>query len=91
MPAGGYRPGSGRPMGAINRRTQEAVAATEATGITPLEYLLTIMRDPKAKMEVRIDCAKAAAGYVHARLSTIDAVVKAEVDMMITRVELVAG
>ena len=36
----------GRQKGARNRATAEARAAAEATGVMPLDYMLTIMRDP---------------------------------------------
>ena len=41
-------------------------------GITPLEFLLAVMRDPKAPPAARTDAAKAAAPYVHPRLSAIE-------------------
>ena len=73
MPVGSPRPNAGRPKGAANRKTAEAIKATEATGITPLEFLLSIMRDTAVEPQQRVDCAKAAAPYVHARLSNVDA------------------
>lgn len=42
--------------------------AARSGGIMPLEYLLSIMRDEKQDQAVRIDAAKAAAPYVHAKL-----------------------
>lgn len=44
----------------------------------PLDFMLQIMRDPEAKREERLDMAKAAAPYVHAKLSavTMDAIVE---------------
>ena len=38
----------------------------------PLEYMLSVMRDKKEERAVRLDAAKAAAGYVHAKLASID-------------------
>src|SRR6516165_10317572 len=35
----------GRQKGARNRATAEARAAAEATGILPLDYMLSVMRD----------------------------------------------
>jgi hypothetical protein len=52
-----------RRHGAYDR----ARAAAEATGILPLDYMLAVMRDTTAAM------AMAAAPYLHARLSIIDA------------------
>lgn len=43
----------------------------------PLDYLLTIMRDIDKPQDERVDAAKAAAPYVHAKLSNVD--MKAEV------------
>ena len=68
---GGERPGAGRPRGRRNRRTRETTAAAER-GITPLDYLLSVMRNPKSSVAIRIDAAKAAAPYVHPRLSQVD-------------------
>ena len=69
---GGKRTGAGRKKGEPNKRTAEAMAQTEATGITPLEYLLTVMRAPEAEPRERMNAAIAAAPYVHAKLSTVD-------------------
>ena len=38
----------GRQKGARNRATAEARAAAEATGILPLDYMLSVMRDSTA-------------------------------------------
>jgi hypothetical protein len=72
MPAGGARPGSGRKKNGTNRVTQEAIAKAEAGGLMPLDYMLGIMRNPDADEARRIDCAKAAAMYVHPKLAAID-------------------
>lgn len=63
----------GRQKGARNRATKEARAAAAATGVLPLDYMLSVMRDPAADHKRRDAMAKAAAPYLHARLSTIDA------------------
>lgn len=70
-PKGGARPGSGRKPGIANRRTAEQVAAASASGITPLEYLLSVMREPMTEPRERLAAAVAAAPYVHAKLSSI--------------------
>lgn len=41
-------------------------------GITPLEYLISVMRDVSCDQAKRIEAAKSAAPYVHARLSAVD-------------------
>jgi hypothetical protein len=77
MGRGGKRPGAGRPPGLRNKKTMEQVAAVQESGITPLDYMLSVMRAPSGTVEdaVRLDAAKAAAPYVHPRLSTVDATV----------------
>lgn len=72
MSRGGQRPGAGRPSGAQNRRTVEQAEAVEASGLTPLEYLTSVYRDIEADEAKRIDAAKAAAPYVHAKLSSVE-------------------
>lgn len=71
MPRGGARPGAGRKPGQRNKKTEEQRKAVEASGITPLDYLLTVMRDEARAAEERIDAAKAAAPYVHPKLSAV--------------------
>jgi hypothetical protein len=63
----------GREKGTRNRATEEARVAAAATGILPIEYMLSVMRDPAADHRRRDAMAMAAAPYLHARLSTIDA------------------
>ncbi len=41
---GGKQPGSGRPKGAANKKTQELITKATEGGITPLELLLGDMR-----------------------------------------------
>jgi hypothetical protein len=41
-------------------------------GLMPLEYLLEIMRDKDQDARSRLDAAKAAAPYCHARLSSTE-------------------
>lgn len=69
---GGRRPGAGRKPGAINKATAEARAYAEATGEMPLAFMLNRMRDPEAPMADRMDMAKAAAPYVHAKLAAVE-------------------
>lgn len=72
MARGGARPGAGRPAGAQNRRTIEQVEAIVASGLTPLEYLTSVYQDIMADEAKRIDAAKAAAPYVHAKLNSVE-------------------
>lgn len=41
-------------------------------GLTPLEYLLDVMRNESEDAAVRRDAAKAAAPYMHPRLASTD-------------------
>ena len=77
---GGPRPGAGRKPGAINKATAEARERAEAGGVLPLDFMLSIMRDETAKREERLDMAKAAAPYVHAKLSSVESKVEADIN-----------
>ena len=86
MARGGFRSEAGRPKGAKNRRTllrEEASRRAANTGVSPLEFLLRIMRDENKSKEVRIAGAKAALPYCLPRLSashvTVDGQVSHEV------------
>lgn len=70
--AGGKRPGAGRPKGARNKATVETIAQVKQTGLTPLDYMLSVMRDSSAPTPDRMEAAKSAAPYVHARLTSVD-------------------
>lgn len=59
----------GRQKGTPNKVTAETTAKIAAAGITPLDYMLTILRDTKQNAVDRFEAAKAAAPYVHARLN----------------------
>jgi hypothetical protein len=78
MPGGGARPGAGRPRGRRSSKTAERLAAIEASGTTPLDYLLTVMRDAEQDKAVRLDAAKAAAPYVHPKLANIDTTLRGD-------------
>lgn len=69
---GGKRTGAGRKKGVPNKRTQELQEQVEASGVTPLEFLLQIMRDEMGDKRDRLNAAISAAPYVHARLSSVD-------------------
>ena len=49
----------------------ERLAAIEASGPTPLDYMLQVMRDESVEPAKRLDAAKAAAPYVHPRLASV--------------------
>lgn len=78
MPAGGARPNSGRPKGARDRHTERRIRAIEESGLTPLAYLLSVLRNEDAELTTRLEAAKSAAPYVHPRLAQIDATLKGD-------------
>ena len=78
---GGKREGAGRPIGSKNKRSAEVARNAAHAGMTPIEVMLTAMRElweegtSEAKREAaRI--AKDAAPYVHPRLASIDQTVR---------------
>lgn len=72
MARGGKREGAGRKPGSPNRTTQEQRDAVAASGLTPLDYMLSVMRNELADEQRRLDAAHKAAPYVHARLTAVE-------------------
>jgi hypothetical protein len=70
---GGRRAGAGRRPGGMTQRTQQLVEEVRAQGISPLEYMLAVLRDETVDPERRDEMAKAAAPYIHPRLSSVEA------------------
>ena len=71
MPRGGARPGAGRKPGGRNLITREAIAKAH-DGLSPLDYLLQVMRDENGDEARRLDAAKAAVPYCNARLQPVN-------------------
>lgn len=82
---GGKRPGAGRKKGSRNKATEKRREIAEralSEGITPLEYMLNIMRketpegaDAATNLQydaLRFEAAKSAAPYVHPRLAAVE-------------------
>lgn len=69
---GGKRQGAGRPKGMPNKKTEAVIQAIQETGMTPLEYLTSIYQSEAVDEKSRIEAAKAAAPYVHAKLSNVE-------------------
>lgn len=69
---GGKREGAGRKAGVPNKRTAETQKAIEESGLTPLQYMLRVMRDEAEEPRVRLNAAVSAAPYVHAKLSSVE-------------------
>lgn len=78
---GGARPGAGRKKGSATARTREIADKAISEGLTPLEYMLEVMRRPSdhedekiqlAREAMRFEAAKAAAPYMHPRLAAVE-------------------
>lgn len=72
MPRGGVRDGAGRKPGQATQINAEARAKALEGGISPLDYMLGILRDGTADTSMRFEAAKAAAPYVHAKLASVE-------------------
>jgi hypothetical protein len=72
MPRGGKREGAGRKLGSVAKLDADARRKAMEGGMMPLDYLLGIMRDEDQDARWRLDAAKAAAPYCHARLSSTE-------------------
>lgn len=62
----------GRRKGTPNRATAAKASEIAASGETPLDYMLRVMRDPQQEHQRRDDMAKAVAPYVHPKLATVE-------------------
>ena len=94
MARGGHRPGAGRKKGQVSKeaaaRKVIQVQAAEG-GITPLEYMLSILRNESLEQSARFAAAKEAAPYCHNRLAAVEHSGNAESPLeTIMRVELIA-
>jgi hypothetical protein len=78
---GGARNGAGRKKGGANALNDQARKVALAAGESPLEFLLNAMRDTGRDVHTRLDAAKAAAPYVHAKLQNVDMTAKIEKDV----------
>jgi hypothetical protein len=69
--AKGFKSG-GRKRGTPNRATSRAVAEFLAAGLSPLEFLLSVMRNDEYPLMLRVDAAGKAAQYVHPKLAQVE-------------------
>jgi hypothetical protein len=77
VPRGGARPGAGRKKGSVTKATvyrQEMLARAASEGISPLEVMMTAMRQAWAANdhEKAVEYAVSAAPYVHPRLAAVE-------------------
>jgi hypothetical protein len=71
MAHGGRRPGAGRKPGAATKKVREAADRLAAEGLTPLDYMLGVLRGTMAYDAQRFAAAEKAAPYIHPRLQAI--------------------
>jgi hypothetical protein len=62
----------GRKKGVSNKRTIAKTEAIEQSGLTPLAYMLSVLRNEELEQAVRMDAAKSAAPYVHPKLANTE-------------------
>ncbi len=62
----------GRQKGTANKASIARQKAVADSGLTPLEYMLDVMRDTTVEGPRRDDMAKAAAPYIHPKLSAVE-------------------
>lgn len=72
MSHGGSRPNAGRKKGKPGKKQRALVEKAESGGQMPVEYLLEVMRDPTNDQKDRMEAAKSAAPYLHARLAAVE-------------------
>jgi hypothetical protein len=73
--AGSSAPGAGAPQAADQGEPAPSKGDFHlvlAPDVTPLNFFLTLMKMDDAPLELRFDAAKAAAPYVHPKLTSID-------------------
>lgn len=61
----------GRPKGAPNKASAAREAEIKSSGLTPLDFMLGILRDTDADQAQRFEAAKHAAPYVHPKLNSV--------------------
>jgi hypothetical protein len=75
MASGGFRAGAGRPKGAKAPKAKpinvapDIKKAARKSGMSPLDYMLTVMNDDQSDNDRRDRMAIAAAPYVHEKPS----------------------
>lgn len=72
MPRGGKREGAGRKAGSATERTRQIANDAAKEGITPLEYMLSMLRNETETPANRMWAAEKAAPFVHPKLAAIE-------------------
>lgn len=69
---GGARPGAGRKKSALTIKTRDVAERLAESGLTPLEYLMSVMTDETNERKERMSAAMAAAPYMHPKLASVE-------------------
>jgi hypothetical protein len=80
MPRGGPRPNAGRKPGAAAKKVREAADRLSAEGLTPLDYMIGVLRGDMEFDPVKMDAARSAAPYIHPRLTAVEAKVETTIN-----------
>ncbi len=72
MPSGGKREGAGRKPGVPNKASVARQEEIAASGLTPLDYMLGVLRDEKSTEANKMWAAEKAAPYVHPKLASVE-------------------
>jgi len=63
----------GRPKGSYSKASKAQIARlTDEGKLSPLDYLASIYQNESEDIRLRVEAAKAAAPYVHARLASTE-------------------
>lgn len=81
----GHKTGGGSRKGRPNKAAAARAAEAAKSGLTPLDYMLRILRDSKADVSRRDWAAEKAAPYVHPRLASLEQKIDASVTINIKR------
>lgn len=85
MPRGGKREGAGRKAGSATAKTREVANAAAVAGLTPLDYMLTVLRNEAALPAERMWAAEKAAPYIHPKLSSAEVKHAGEIGLRISK------
>jgi hypothetical protein len=62
----------GRTKGSKNKVNVQREAEIAQSGLTPLDYMLGVLRDDRNDLPIRMQAANSAAPYVHPRLTSVE-------------------
>jgi hypothetical protein len=62
----------GRKKGTPNKASAARAEEIAASGLTPLDFMLQVLRDESNPQDVRLDAASKAAPFVHPKLAAIE-------------------